>query len=205
METLTRMERLVLNAIRDNDYNDGLECATWLFCATEYSGLDTKQARGALSSLVKKGFVTVHIDKGHTGGPDESTVGFTKEGKALFDNADGEECRWGGPRLLKIEEENDMSLSFEDVMDIIKEAAEETTEQETKPVKKTTTKTKKAEEFIEVLAFTGMSLGQFKVTKKTKKEVTVITKAGKELVFDRKTGYQTNAKKEAFRNKIVVD
>ena len=94
-----------------------------------------------------------------------------------------------------------MSLSFEEVMGIIKEAAEETTEQETKPVKKT----KKAEEFVEVLAFTGMSLGQFKVTKKTKKEVTVVTKAGKELVFDRKTGYQTNAKKEAFRNKIVVD
>lgn len=97
-----------------------------------------------------------------------------------------------------------MSLSFEEVMDIIKEAAEETTEQETKPVKKTR-KTKKAEEFVEVLAFTGMSLGQFKVTKKTKKEATVVTKAGKELVFDRKTGYQTNAKKEAFRNKIVVD
>ena len=93
-----------------------------------------------------------------------------------------------------------MSLSFEEVMGIIKEAAEETTEQETKPVKKT----KKAEEFVEVLAFTGMSLGQFKVAKKTKKEVTVVTKAGKELVFDRKTGYQTNAKKEAFRNKIVV-
>lgn len=97
-----------------------------------------------------------------------------------------------------------MSLSFEEVMGIIKEAAEETAEQETKPVKKER-KTKKAEEFVEVLAFTGMSLGQFKVAKKTKKEVTVVTKAGKELVFDRKTGYQTNAKKEAFRNKIVVD
>mgnify|MGYP006974437817 CR=1 FL=1 len=35
-----------------------------------------------------------------------------------------------------------MSLSFEEVMGIIKEAAEETTEQETKPVKKTR-KTKK--------------------------------------------------------------
>ena len=31
----------------------------------------------------------------------------------------------------------------------------------------------------------------------------LVTKAGKELLFDRKTGYQTNAKKEAFRNKIV--
>lgn len=96
-----------------------------------------------------------------------------------------------------------MSLSFEEVMDIIKEVAEETAEQETKPVKKER-KTKKAEEFVEVLAFTGMSLGQFKVSKKTKKEVTVVTKSGKEMVFDLKTGYQTNAKKETFRNKIVI-
>ena len=96
-----------------------------------------------------------------------------------------------------------MSLSFEEVMDIIKEAAEETAEQETKPVKKVR-KTKKAEESVEVLAFTGMSLGRFKVIKRTKKEVTVVTKSGKEMVFDLKTGYQTNAKKEAFRNKIVI-
>ena len=136
MEKLTRMKNIVLNAIRDNDFNDGLEYGTWLFCATDYSGLDTKQARGALSSVIKKGLVNVDINKGHAGGPDESTVWFTYAGEALFNNADGEECRWGGPRLLKIEEEEQMSLSFEEVMDIIKEAAEETAEQETKPVKK---------------------------------------------------------------------
>lgn len=203
MEKLTRLEKMVLNAIRDNDFNDGLEYGTWLFCATDYSGLDTKQARGALSSVIKKGLVSVDINKGHAGGPDESTVWFTDAGEALFNNADGEECRWGGPRLLKIEEEEQMSLSFEEVMDIIKEAAEETAEQETKPVKKER-KTKKAEEYVEVLAFTGMSLGRFKVIKRTKKEVTVVTKSGKEMVFDLKTGYQTNAKKEAFRNKIVI-
>ena len=96
-----------------------------------------------------------------------------------------------------------MSLSFEEIMGVIKEAAEETAEQETKPVKREV-ETKKAEEFVEVLAFTGMSLGQFKVTKKTKKAVTVVTKSGKEMAFDLKTGYQTNAKKEAFRNKIII-
>lgn len=159
-----------------------------------------------MSSLIKKDLVSVNIDKGHPGGPDESTVWFTDAGKALFDNADGEECRWGGKRLLKVEEEENMGLSFEDVMDIIKEAAEETTEQETKPVKKArkTKKDEQVEEFVEVLAFTGMSLGKFKVTKRTKKEVTLVTKSGKEMVFDLKTGYQTNAKKGAFRNKIVV-
>ena len=207
MEKLTRMEKMVLNAMRDNDYNDALEYNTWLFCATEYSGLDTKQARGALSSLIKKDLVTVYEDDNRKfGGSDDSSIGFTEKGRALFDNADGEECSWGGPRLLKIEEEEQMSLTFEDIMDVIEEVKKEEKEKEAKAEKKSKKQTKKAEklETVKVVAFTGMELGEFKVVKQTKKEVTVLTKAGKELVFDLKTGYQTNAKKEAFRNRIVV-
>ena len=101
MMKLTRMEKMVLNSLRNNPYNDCYQEdeITWAFCATEYSGLDTKQARGAFSSLIKKGLVEFQEDE------DEDIAWLTDEGKALFDNADGEECSWGGPRLLKAEED----------------------------------------------------------------------------------------------------
>lgn len=214
---LTRMEKMVLNAMRENDYNDALQDGgTWLFCATEYSDLDTKQARGALSSLVKKELVEVNIEKISN----ESTVGFTEAGEKLFDNADGEECSWGGPRLLKVEEEveevkeekemknlNEMTLkelraeakargikgysriSKADLIEMIK-ATEEVVEEKIEKV-----------ETVVMKAFTGMLIGEFKVVAETSEVITVETKKG-ELSFDKKTGIQLNPNNPKFANRI---
>lgn len=213
---LTNMEKMVLNAMRENDYNDALQDGgTWLFCATEYSDLDTKQARGALSSLVKKELVWVNIEK--LSDSDESTVGFTDEGKALFDNADGEECSWGGPRLLKVEEEveevkeekemknlNEMTvkelreyakargikgysrMSKDDLIEMIK-ATEEVVEEKV--------------ETVILRAFTGMLIGEFKVVAEDAEVIVIETKKG-ELSFDKKTGIQLNPNNPKFANRI---
>jgi predicted transcriptional regulator len=100
---LTAMEIKILNAMRNNEYNDALEengaCGTWSFTAIYNSGIAAKKARGVISSLVKKGLVGV-TTQNHVK-DDPETIWFTKEGVKLFDNADGEECSWGGPKLLK--------------------------------------------------------------------------------------------------------
>lgn len=213
---LTRMEKMVLNAMRENDYNDALQDGgTWLFCATEYSDLDTKQARGALSSLVKKELVEVNIEKISN----ESTVGFTEAGEKLFENADGEECSWGGPRLLKVEEEeeveevkeekemknlNEMTLkelreyakargikgysrmSKADLIEMIK-ATEEVVEEKV--------------ETVILRAFTGMLIGEFKVVAEDAEVIVIETKKG-ELSFDKKTGIQLNPNNPKFANRI---
>lgn len=59
------------------------------------------------------------------------------------------------------------------------------------------------EKVITVYAFTGMRIGDLEVVKETPKEVTVITADGKkEMVFDKKTGLQTNAKSARFANRL---
>jgi hypothetical protein len=99
MIKLTAMEIKLVNAMRDNEYNDAIEGATWTFTAIDNSGIPAKQARGVISSLVQKGLVTAEVGNKNIG--DEDNIAFTNAGVALFDNADGEECQWGGPRLLK--------------------------------------------------------------------------------------------------------
>lgn len=104
---LTVMEIKVLNAMRQNEYNDALQdypCGTWSFTAIDNSGIKPKIARGVISSLVKKGLVSVTPQSGPE---DPEVIGFTKEGVKLFDNADGNECTWEGPKLLK---ENDIDI-----------------------------------------------------------------------------------------------
>lgn len=214
---LTNMEKMVLNALRNNPYNDCYQDDyTWAFCTTEYSGLDTKQARGAFSSVIKKGLVGFQEDE------EEDIAWLTDEGKALFDNADGEECSWGGPRLLKVEEVeevkeekemknlNEMTLkelreyakargikgysriSKADLIEMIK-ATEETKEVEEKVEEKVET--------VVMKAFTGMLIGEFKVVAETAKAITVETKKG-ELSFDKKTGIQLNPNNPKFANRI---
>lgn len=55
--------------------------------------------------------------------------------------------------------------------------------------------------------FTGIKLGVFKVTSATKKTVTITKRNGDELIFDRKTGKQTNVEegKEKYANSIMED
>ena len=115
---LTTMEKKFMNAMRNNEYNDCLEgydgtnwnnllvgAPTWTFTAIDNSGLTPKQCTGVMSSLTKKGLIGSEQASTKRFG-DEDTVWFTEEGAKLFINADGEECSWGGLRLLKIEEES---------------------------------------------------------------------------------------------------
>jgi len=102
---LTKLETSLLNAMRENEYNDALEsggCGTWTFTAIDNSGMTGKTASGVISSLVKKGLVIADVvtAKERRNG-DEDSICFTELGCKLFDNADGEECQWGGLKLLK--------------------------------------------------------------------------------------------------------
>lgn len=112
---LTVMEKKFMNAMRNNEYNDCLDgydgtnfdtmlgCGTWTFTAIDNSGLTPKQCTGVMSSLTKKGLIqSDQVDTKKFG--DEDTVWFTEKGAKLFINADGDECQWGGLRLLKVED-----------------------------------------------------------------------------------------------------
>ena len=169
--------------------------------------------------VIKKGLAGFQEDD------EEDIAWLTDEGKALFDNADGEECRWGGPRLLKVEEEVE-----EKAVEEVKE------EKEMKNLNEMTVKELRAEakargikgysriskaDLIEMIkateevveekvekvetvvmkAFTGMLIGEFKVVAETAKAITVETKKG-ELSFDKKTGIQLNPNNPKFANRI---
>lgn len=58
---------------------------------------------------------------------------------------------------------------------------------------------------VALLGFTGMNLGEYKVTAADKTEISIETKKGT-LTFSRKTGVQTNVEKgkERFANKICL-
>lgn len=60
-------------------------------------------------------------------------------------------------------------------------------------------------ETVALLGFTGMNIGEFKVTAATKSEITIETKKGT-LSFSRKTGKQLGLpeEKEKYANKIVL-
>ena len=95
---LTDFEMEFLNAMRNNSYSDLLETNyEWLFAVTDECSYTEKQATGVISSLKKKGLINTAFDKGEK----LHIVGFTSKGKSLFDDADGEECAWGGKPLLK--------------------------------------------------------------------------------------------------------
>lgn len=55
---------------------------------------------------------------------------------------------------------------------------------------------------VELKAFTGMIIGWFKVQTESKDTITIITKQGKFLDFDKKTDSQLNAKNPKFANHI---
>lgn len=125
---LTEKEIKILNGMRENEYNDALanvggeydfenHCGTWTFTAIENSGLDAKIARGVISSLIKKGLVIANTvtSNQRTRYNDEDTIEFTKAGAELFRNADGENCSWGGPKLLK-EKEIEIQTETEEII-----------------------------------------------------------------------------------------
>lgn len=59
-----------------------------------------------------------------------------------------------------------------------------------------------AQQVVEVKAFTGMIIGWFKVHTESKETITVLTKQGKFLDFDKTTDVQINAKNSKFANHI---
>lgn len=213
---LTKMEKMVLNALRNNDYNDCYqEDGTWAFVVTDYSGLDPKQARGAFSSVIKKGLAGFHEDK------EEDMAWLTDEGKALFDNADGEKCLWGGPRLLKIEDEVETKKEIEEEKKMtVKEMRAEAKEMgikgysrmskedlqkaiEANTIEEKAEVEEKAAKKVVMKAFTGMWIGEFEIIKETKKTITIATKKG-ELKFDKATGIQLDANNPKFANHIEL-
>lgn len=112
---LTTNEIKFMNAMRANEYNDSLDgydgtnfntmlgSGTWTFTAMDNSGLTYKQCTGVMGSLTKKGLIgSEQVNTKKFG--DEDTVWFTQKGAELFIDADGEECPWGGLKLLKVEE-----------------------------------------------------------------------------------------------------
>lgn len=61
-----------------------------------------------------------------------------------------------------------------------------------------------SKDLVEVKAFTGMVIGLFKVVKETKTKLGVVTAKGDKLIFDKKTGLQTNANNPRFANRIAL-
>ena len=55
---------------------------------------------------------------------------------------------------------------------------------------------------VQLKAFTGMDLGFYKVHTETKDTITIMTKQGKFLDFDKNTDVQINAKNPKFANKL---
>lgn len=118
---LTQMEKMILNGMRSNEYNDAMDCPTYVFTAIDNSGLDSKQARGVISSLVKKDIVFVSPADHYN---ENETIGFTEKGTEVFETADGEDCSWGGPKLLKVSPATPVSFE-EDVTPQVNEIVAE--------------------------------------------------------------------------------
>lgn len=73
---LTEMEKLILTTSRKNEYGDPAEVPVWMWSVIMNADLDAKQARGVISSLVKKGLIVVSDEKD----PDERCMYLTELG-----------------------------------------------------------------------------------------------------------------------------
>lgn len=89
-ENLTELEVKVLKASRVTDFGDCLEHGQWSFAVCDKSGLNGKIYRGVVSSLIKKGLITIW-DNGRVwdgkiiAGYEENQVfEFTDKGRELF-------------------------------------------------------------------------------------------------------------------------
>jgi len=82
---LTENEKAILRGSRDNEFANAFEenNFTWVFAVIETSGLPPEIARGALSSLVKKGIVEIsdYQDKGKT---EDMVFALTEQGRVVY-------------------------------------------------------------------------------------------------------------------------
>lgn len=81
MPNLTDMEKTILHDItKDDFYDNGLDSGIWCDCFLDFTTkVPNKQARGVLSSLVKK-----NILKPILKGRDENVISFTEYGKQVM-------------------------------------------------------------------------------------------------------------------------
>lgn len=92
---LTELEKILMSAIpKDQFYESGLDSIIWTDCFIDYCGVPSKQARGVLVSLDKKGLIYVSGGK-------EGTINLTEKGKEYITN------------LTKIEEEKKMARTYQ--------------------------------------------------------------------------------------------
>ena len=79
---LTNLEKQMLENIANSEYNDvtgyspesAEETFGWYYPEYLDEGMDTNQVRGVITSLVKKGLVTVDLDE------DDNTISMTDDG-----------------------------------------------------------------------------------------------------------------------------
>lgn len=86
-EGLTELEVKVMEAARRTDYGDCLEYGQWSFSVCDAAGLDPKVYRGVVSSLIKKGLVSIWDEEpNYKLDPCRATVVFdyTDRGRSLF-------------------------------------------------------------------------------------------------------------------------
>lgn len=81
--TLTLNELLVLKAIDESEYGDGLCDAVWTFTIEQNSSLSGRIISGTVSSLHKKGFVV------SCGAGSEQQIEITRSGAYAYINANG--------------------------------------------------------------------------------------------------------------------
>lgn len=65
--------------------------------------------------------------------------------------------------------------------------------------------TRKKGEKVHMYAFTGMYLGEFKITAADKKTVSIVQKNGRTTTFDRETGKQVDAKTPRCASRVTEE
>lgn len=84
MTNITELEAKILHGFLTSEYNDDdVNGAPWMFSVIEHSGVESKLARGAISSLVKKGIFRVQDYEGK-GRTNDMSVSLTAMGKELL-------------------------------------------------------------------------------------------------------------------------
>lgn len=79
MTNLTTLERTILHDITTDDfYDNGLDSTIWADCFLDTTNVPSKEVRGVLSSLIKKGILKP-ILKGRDG-----VIAFTNYGKEVM-------------------------------------------------------------------------------------------------------------------------
>lgn len=77
--TLTELEKIVLKEITEDDfYEDGLNSVIWADVFIDCCSIPSKESRGVLSSLIKKGIINP-IMRGRDG-----VISFTNLGKQIM-------------------------------------------------------------------------------------------------------------------------